>query len=168
MFRPTLSFNQPTLQPSCLADLFIRAFACTVDLVANSYKNLRPLGFTSWGHPQLAAKGSGQPSILLWGKKDPHSDGIADIDLSYDQADEVRGSTLVRTVWGRSRRPCPTPPLVIPFPSLPFPAQTKARLAGKTGMYGTTQHHGKSTERHIFGHWPRNRRGSFVESWCFE
>lgn len=61
----------------------------SVRLSATSYKNLGPLGFTSWGHPQLAATGGGQPSILLWGKKDPHSDGIADIDLSYSQADEV-------------------------------------------------------------------------------
>ncbi|CAM9663007.1 unnamed protein product [Ectocarpus sp. 4 AP-2014] len=54
------------------------------------YKNLKPLGFTSWGHPQLAAKVGGQPSILLWGKRDPHSDGIADVDLSYSQADEKK------------------------------------------------------------------------------
>eukprot|EP00903_Cladosiphon_okamuranus_P017842 g16420.t1 len=58
------------------------------------YKNLKPLGFTSWGHPQLAAKGSGQPSILLWGKKDPHSDGISHIDLSYSQADEKKLSDV--------------------------------------------------------------------------
>lgn len=61
----------------------------SVWLSVASYKNLSPLGFISWGHPQLAAKSSGLPSVLLWGKKDPHSDGIADIDLSYTQADEV-------------------------------------------------------------------------------
>lgn len=58
------------------------------------YQNLKPYGFTCFGHPKLAAKGSGQPSILLWGKKDPHSDGIADVDLSYDQADEVQDETI--------------------------------------------------------------------------
>lgn len=62
----------------------------SVWLSATSYKNLKPLGFASWGHPELAAKSNGNPSVLLWGKKDPHSDGIADIDLSYSQADEVR------------------------------------------------------------------------------
>lgn len=66
------------------------------------YKNLKPLGFTSWGHPQLAAKVGGQPSILLWGKRDPHSDGIADIDLSYNQADEVQSSRLKGSVPGIS------------------------------------------------------------------
>ncbi|CAM9947978.1 unnamed protein product, partial [Ectocarpus sp. 13 AM-2016] len=60
------------------------------DLSNAGYKNLKPLGFTSWGHPQLAAKIGGHPSILLWGKRDPHSDGIADIDLSYNQADEKK------------------------------------------------------------------------------
>ncbi|CAM9417452.1 unnamed protein product, partial [Hapterophycus canaliculatus] len=58
------------------------------------YKNLKPLGFTSWGHPQLAAKVGGQPSILLWGKKDPHSDGIADLDISYNMADEKKLSDV--------------------------------------------------------------------------
>lgn len=51
---------------------------------------MKPHGFKAYGHPKLAAKGSGQPSILLWGKKDPHSDGVADVDISYSQADEVR------------------------------------------------------------------------------
>lgn len=82
--------SESTLQLSCLA---VCLFACMIELLAKRYKNLKPLGFTSWGHPQLAAKGSGQPSIVLWGKKDPHSDGIADIDLSYNQADEVLCST---------------------------------------------------------------------------
>lgn len=53
------------------------------------YKHLKPLGFTPYGHPQLAAKVASQPSILIWGKKDPHSDGIADIEVSYNLADEV-------------------------------------------------------------------------------
>lgn len=55
----------------------------------HSYKNLKPHGFTPYGHPGLEATGSGKPSILLWGKKDPHSDGIADVDFSYCEADEV-------------------------------------------------------------------------------
>lgn len=54
-----------------------------------SYKNLKPYGFVSCGHPKLAATSSGQPSMLLWSKKDPHSDGVADIDISYNEADEV-------------------------------------------------------------------------------
>ncbi|CAM9258818.1 unnamed protein product, partial [Laminaria digitata] len=59
-----------------------------------SYKNLKPYGFVSCGHPKLAATSSGQPSMLLWSKKDPHSDGVADIDISYNEADEKKLSDV--------------------------------------------------------------------------
>ena len=63
-----------------------------------SYKNLKPYGFESCGHPKLVAKSSGQPSVLLWSKKDPNSDGVADVDISYNEADEVSSLPLLSIV----------------------------------------------------------------------
>ena len=57
----------------------------------HSYKNLRPQRYVPVGHPKLAATGGrGKPSILLWKRKDPRSDGITDVNLSYNEEDEVR------------------------------------------------------------------------------
>lgn len=82
---PRLSKRVPILA-SFLADLFIVGSYQR----HHRYKNLKPHGYVSFGNKKLVAKGSEQPSILLWGKRDPHSNGIADVDLSYNQADEVR------------------------------------------------------------------------------
>ncbi|CAM9889073.1 unnamed protein product, partial [Sphacelaria rigidula] len=74
---------------------FITELQVTHADVGNArYKNLKPHGYVSFGNKKLVAKGSEQPSILLWGKRDPHSNGIADVDLSYNQADEKKLSDV--------------------------------------------------------------------------
>ncbi|CAM9555822.1 unnamed protein product [Discosporangium mesarthrocarpum] len=54
------------------------------------YRNLKPHGYMKYGHDSLASKGRGQPSILIWAKRDPHEDGIFNIDLSFNSAEEKK------------------------------------------------------------------------------
>lgn len=93
------SFRRVSILALSLADL-LPVDSCRL---YHRYENLKPHGYVSFGNKKLAAKGSEQPSILLWGKRDPHSNGIADVDLSYNQADEVRALKSFVT-WGLSLR----------------------------------------------------------------